>query len=234
MKVAVSWSGGKDSMLALDRLVREGRHTVAALVVNVSAESKRVTMHGVRRALIQQQAESLGIPLVEVWLPDKQMATFEQQTLRTWQRLQREAGIEAIVHGDIFLEDVKNYRDRLLAQAGLPGLYPLWGEDSRELLREFLARGYRTVICAADDANADAVGKELTLALLPELASGTDPCGENGEFHTFCFDGPLFRRPVHFQRGRRHQAVYSHDGQTQTFHFIDLLPVHTSGGSERE
>ncbi len=232
MKVAISWSGGKDSMLALDRLIREGTHEVVALVVNISTESGRVTMHGVRESLIVQQARSLRIPLVPVYLPDRRMDTFEQHTLRTWQRLHQQAGVEAIVHGDIFLRDVKDYRDRLLKKAGLTGLYPIWGEDSRQLLEKFRQRGYRTVVCAANEENRHIVGHELTPARLLDLAPGTDPCGENGEFHTFCFAGPLFQWPIGFQKGRRHTVSYSHGGVSHTFHFIDLRPLQTTTDAE--
>ncbi len=224
MRVAVSWSGGKDSALALDRIIRQGTHEVVGLLTNVSTATRRVTMHGVRRALIHAQARALGMPLWEISLGEATMAAFEEATLRMWHRLADEHGVEGIVHGDIFLEDVRTYRDQLLQRAGLHGIYPLWGYDTHRLLEEFWRTGHRTVICAADAANARLVGRELDHRTRARLAPGTDPCGENGEFHTFCFQSPHFRHSVPFRRGHPHLEVYRHRHQEHRFYYVDLLP----------
>ncbi len=223
MRVAILWSGGKDSALALDRILRMGGYQVMALVTNFSKSSGRVTMHGVRKQLIQHQARSLQIPLWEVILPDPTMDAFEAATLSAWHHLRKEVGIEAIVYGDIFLEDIRSYRDRLAQRAGLQSIYPLWNVPTDELLREFWRRGHRTVICAANASNARLVGRPLDHRTRAMLAHGTDPCGEHGEFHTFCFDGPHFHYPIPYRLGSPHLEIYSHNGIAMRFYYVDLL-----------
>ncbi|HUG91804.1 MAG TPA: ATP-binding protein [Planctomycetaceae bacterium] len=201
--VLVSWSGGKDSTLALDDLLRSGRYDVTALVTTVAAGFERISHHGVRRALLREQAAALGLPLEEVVVSQQCTNAEYESKLAAALLPHRERGVTTVVFGDIFLEDLREYRERHLAGFGMHGLFPLWKRDTSVLVREFLARGFRTVTVCVDGRVLDRsfAGRELDEAFLAELPAGVDPCGENGEFHTFVFEGPLFREPVRFARG---------------------------------
>jgi uncharacterized protein (TIGR00290 family) len=226
-RVLVAWSGGKDSALALHRVRADPGLEVAALVTTVNVEYHRVNMHGVRRHLVEEQAAAVGLPLDKIWVfegapgaaagwtsyppvrPDQGFTVFPsnevyENALRACLREFRAQGIRRMVFGDIFLEDLKAYRDRLLAEEGFAGLYPLWNCDSRQLMEEFLSLGFRAVVVCVDGRRLGAsfVGRALDAAFLADLPAGVDPSGENGEFHTFVFDGPGFARPIEFDRGR--------------------------------
>ncbi len=218
MKTLLSWSGGKDSALALDALRRGREHEIAGLVTTLSKEHQRVSMHGVRIELIHEQAERLGVPLLTVEMPayqnfaapDAQACpidlpgnnTYEAAMLAAFDRA-RENGVEAIAFGDIYLEDLREYREGLLAQAGLRGIYPLWKRDTRELLREFITSGWRAIVVCTDGERLDASwsGRQIDVRFALDLPPGVDPCGERGEYHSFVYDGPLFSSPVAFQKG---------------------------------
>src|SRR5881396_2690038 len=189
--VLVAWSGGKDSALALQEILGAGRYRVAALLTTVTAEYDRISMHGVRRSLLHRQAESLGLPLEEVVIsPGATNDDYETNmggalaALRT-----RISGLDTVVFGDLFLADIRAYRERMLARLGLRGLFPLWLRDTRSLAHEFVRLGYRAVLVCVD-ANQ-----------LRDLPPDVDPCGENGEFHTFVYAGPGLREPVSHERG---------------------------------
>jgi uncharacterized protein (TIGR00290 family) len=218
MKTLLSWSGGKDSALALQALREGGEHEVAGLLTTVSAEHQRVSMHGVRLELVREQARLLDMPLIAVEMPtyrndaaaDGQACpidlpgnnTYETAMLAAFARARAE-GIEAIAFGDIFLEDLRDYRQRLLAQAGLRGVYPLWQRDTRELLRQFIRDGWRAiVVCTDGERLPDSwSGRQIDARFAAELPSVIDPCGERGEYHSFVYDGPLFSAPVRFEKG---------------------------------
>jgi uncharacterized protein (TIGR00290 family) len=214
----VSWSGGKDSALALYELRRT--YDVAALLTTVTEEYDRISMHGVRTALLRAQAEALGLPLDVVGIPPRcSNATYEERlhaALGRW----REQGVRAVICGDIFLEDVRRYREERLFREGLRGVFPLWGRPTAELARHFLGLGFRAVLCCVDTRVCPLAwaGRDYDEALLAELPPDADPCAENGEFHTFVHAGPLFRRPVPFTRGER----VLRDGR---FGYCDLLPT---------
>jgi uncharacterized protein (TIGR00290 family) len=202
-RVLVSWSGGKDSLLALDELLRSERYEVVALMTTVAAGYERISHHGVRRTLLHEQAATLGLPLEEIVVsPACTNAEYESKLAAALEP-HRDDGVETVVFGDIFLEDLRAYRERHLAGLGMRGLYPLWQRDTAALVREFLARGYRTLTVCIDGRALDPsfAGREIDEAFLADLPPNVDPCGENGEFHTFVFDGPLFRAPVRFRRG---------------------------------
>ena len=223
MKALVCWSGGKDSALAL-RLARDRADLeIAGLLTTFSEEFDRVSMHGVRRELLEAQARSLGLPVWKVFLPTppKDAAcglpppsgqagfvsfasndVYEEKMLEAFEQA-RADGIEAIVFGDIFLEDLRAYRERLLARAGLVGIYPLWGRPTRGLMEDFLESGFRAVVVCVDQSRLDAswAGRPLDHRFLAELPQDVDPCGENGEYHTFVFDGPGFSHPVSLSHG---------------------------------
>lgn len=201
-KVTVSWSGGKDSALALDAVLQEGRYEVAALLCTVSETERAVTVHRVPEALVREQARSLGLTLRTVIVPAVGTSETYHQRMRAALEALRSNGIDTVVHGDIFLEDLRSFRERKLAEIGMRGLFPLWGRDTRGLVEGFLARGYRGIVVSVDTRVLDGgfAGRELDLDFLRNLPPGVDPCGERGEYHSFVFDGPIFRRPISFRR----------------------------------
>ncbi len=176
-------------------------------------------MHGVRLELIERQAEMLGARLLKIPLPPNcSNEKYEERMMWALLSLERE-GIREIVFGDIFLEDVRRYREENLARAGFRGLFPLWGRDTWGLARQFIKLGFKALICCVDtqQAPAELIGREYSLELLEELPPSVDPCGERGEFHTFVYDGPLFPDSIQFRRGR---AVL----RDKRFLFMDLIP----------
>lgn len=204
-EVLVAWSGGKDSALALREILRDGRYRVAALLTTVTGEYDRISMHGVRRTLLERQAASLGLPLEQVVIsPGATNAEYEDKMGAALQALrQRVPSLDTVVFGDLFLAEIRGYRERMLAQIGMRGLFPLWLRDTRALAHEFVRLGYRAVLVCVD-ANqlaAEFAGREFDAELLRELPSTVDPCGENGEFHTFVYAGPGFRCDVRHERG---------------------------------
>ena len=209
---ALSWSGGKDSALALRALRREGREP-AALVTTVTEDYGRVSMHGVRRELLERQAASAGLPLVEIGIPAGcGDAAYEERLVRAL------GEIEVVAHGDLFLEDVRAYRERLFEAAGKRATFPLWGLDTGQLARDFVASGFAATVVCVDPRQLDAsfAGRAFDAELLADLPDGVDPCGEKGEFHTFVHAGPIFATPIPCTRGE----VVERDG----FVFCDLLP----------
>jgi uncharacterized protein (TIGR00290 family) len=219
--VAVGWSGGKDSTLALYTAVKELGISNPVLVTTYSEEYRRVSMHGVRLELLERQAESLGLQLVKVLLPAPcTNEEYQRRMLETLQELRSKMDIEEMIFGDIFLEDVRRYREKNLEQAGFRGVFPLWGIDTKTLAHRFISLGFRAVVCCVDTAQApqELIGMEYGTEVLERLPTSVDPCGERGEFHTFVYDGPLFRQPVHFIKG---ETVLRDD----RFLYIDLKPV---------
>ncbi len=201
--VALSWSGGKDSALALRVLRDEHAVEPRALITTVTVDYGRVSMHGVRRALVEAQAAAAGLPLVEVSIPagcpnDVYEARMEQALASAEMR-----GVEAVAFGDLFLQDIRAYREERLAAAGKRALFPIWGRNTRELSRAFIASGFEAHIVCVDPRQLDAsfVGRSYDEALLADLPEGVDPCGENGEFHTFVHAGPIFRERVECEVG---------------------------------
>jgi uncharacterized protein (TIGR00290 family) len=204
-KAVMFWSGGKDSSLALDRVRRGGDFDVTALITTVNSESGRVSMHGVREALVARQAEAAGLPLVRMEVPSASTNATYMAALQPVLEAQRRAGVEAVIFGDIFLEDLRAWREGFLAEAGLKGVFPLWGGDTRALAAEFVERGFGGVVCCVDDARLDeqSLGRALDVAFFAGLPAGVDPCGENGEYHSFVAAGPIFRCPVRWRAGER-------------------------------
>ena len=203
--VIVAWSGGKDSALALREVRGDARYRVAALLTTVTAQYDRISIHGVRRTLLRRQAQSLGLPLEEVLIsPGASNDEYETNmgtalaALRT-----RIPGLDAVVFGDLFLADIRAYRERTLARIGMHGLFPLWLRDTRALAHDFVRLGYRGVLVCVDSAQLPGAfaGREFDAGLLSDLPSGVDPCGENGEFHTFVYAGPGLHEPVNHERG---------------------------------
>lgn len=218
------WSGGKDSMLALHYLSKMQDFNVVRLLTNFSTITERVSMHGVRSILLEKQAESLGLPL------DKMFYAADEYDIRLAEKFKEafNEGITTVAYGDIFLEDLKEYRDRQLSENQLHGVYPLWKEDSNKLIQEFIDLGYQSVIVCVNGSSLDKsfVGRVIDEDFLNDLPTNVDPCGENGEFHSFVFDGPLFQFPIPYIQGEIIEKRYpnpSEDSDDIRFWFGDLL-----------
>jgi uncharacterized protein (TIGR00290 family) len=201
IKCIFNWSGGKDSALALYQCLQNPELDIRYLITTVNDKFDRISMHGVRVELLKLQAESIGIPLYQIRLPEMpDMQTYDETMRHHLMQLKLD-GITHSVFGDIFLEDLKKYRDERLAEVGLTGIYPLWKRDTRELIDEFLELGFGTVIACVQARLKDFAGKEISQELVAALPDGVDPCGENGEFHTFAFKGPIFKKPINHITG---------------------------------
>jgi len=211
------WSGGKDSAMALHALQQQNHYRVAALLTTVTETYNRVSMHGVRRELLQRQAQSIGLPLHEVRIPPQCVNPIYEARMEEALRVYRSQGIRQVAFGDIFLEDLRAYRESNLAHLGMTGLFPIWKRDTRELARFFLAAGFRAFAACIDPRvlPESSAGRELNDSFFADLPPHVDPCGENGEFHTFVCDGPIFRQPIPVRAGE----VVHRDG----FVFCDLL-----------
>jgi len=213
----VCWSGGKDCTLALWQ-TRE-QFDVVALLVTVTREFRRVSMHGVRIELVEQQAHSLGVPLRQATISRAcGNEEYERAMKESLEQAYKE-GVEAVICGDLFLEDVRRYREERLLRPGT-GVFPLWGMPTHELARRFLSLGFRATLCCVDTQALDGsfAGRPYDEALLADLPAHVDPCGENGEFHTFVHDGPSFVQPVAVRCGER----VLRDGR---FMYCELLPA---------
>jgi uncharacterized protein (TIGR00290 family) len=201
--IALAWSGGKDSALALTALRREGCD-VAALITTFTADYDRVSMHGVRRALLRAQADAVGVPLVEVDIPAACADDVYADRMEAALRSPPLAALHAVASGDLYLQDVRAYREERLRQVGKRALFPLWGLDTAAVAREFLGEGFEAQVVCVDTRRLDAsfVGRAYDASFLGQLPPGVDPCGENGEFHTFVHAGPCFERRVTCRVGR--------------------------------
>ena len=216
--VLMSWSGGKDSCLALFEIQKARNYRVAALLTTVTRDYDRISMHGVRRVLLEKQAASLGTPLHQVQITKGASNQEYETNLIEAVSAYRDQGIDSVVFGDLFLEDIKTYRDQFLARHDLRGIYPVWLRDTTEFIRDFIDLGFKAIITCvnADALDSSFAGMIIDDNFLSALPAGVDPCGENGEFHTFVFDGPNFAQPVEFSVGE----TVLRDG----FWFCDLLP----------
>lgn len=224
-KCFLNWSGGKDSYMALERILNDEKFQLEFLFTTFSDEHKRVTMHGVPERLMDEQARCLGLPLRKFYLPENcDMPTYEKLMQEQLEQIKSE-GIHVSVFGDIFLEDLKSFRDKKLSKVGMKGYYPLWKEDTDILVHSFVEKGSKTIVVAADGSklNATHVGRVIDRNFLTSLPEDVDPCGENGEFHTFVFDGQLFHKPVAFEIGETVQKTYKvTDSKDAAFWFCEL------------
>ena len=217
-KVLFAWSGGKDSAMALYEAQKSEKYDVAALLTTVTQDYDRISMHGVRRALLEEQAALLGIPL-ETVLISKHSSNeeYEAKMKEALVRYKKE-DIVSVVFGDIFLEDLKKYREDNLAKVGLKGVFPIWKRDTRELAAAFIDLGFKAIITCVDSKSLDKsfAGRVFDKQFLSDLPNGIDPCGENGEFHSFVYDGPIFSRGIIFEKGQ----VVLRDNR---FYYCDLV-----------
>jgi uncharacterized protein (TIGR00290 family) len=224
-QVILSWSGGKDSAMALYELRRSGDYEVVALLTTVAREFERVSHHGVRVELLEEQAAAVGVALHKLYLPLDRCTNAEYEALMERTMLDFcGSGIRTVAFGDIFLADLRAYRERNLAKVGMRGLFPLWHRDTAELMRTFISLGFRAHLACVDGTKLrrEFAGRAIDAPLLCNLPPEVDPCGENGEFHSFVYDGPIFRRPVCVTVGE----VVSRDSR----YFADLMPADSLGG----
>jgi uncharacterized protein (TIGR00290 family) len=199
----MSWSGGKDSCLALYEIQKSSDYRVAALLTTITREYDCISMHGVRRALLERQAISLGLPLHPILI--SKGASNEEYELEMAQAFSeyREQVIDSVVFGDLFIEDIKAYREQFLARHGMKGLYPVWQRNTTSFIKKFIELGFKAVLSCVDSKTLDRsfAGKTIDEEFISSLPANVDPCGENGEFHTFVYDGPNFSEPVEFSIG---------------------------------
>jgi uncharacterized protein (TIGR00290 family) len=202
-KVVVAWSGGKDSALALYEILNSGSYQVLELFTTVTKNDDRISIHDVQRILLELQALALRIPLEELFIPKGVSdAEYEDNLLKSLKK-HRDNGVSSVVFGDIFIEDIKKYRECILEKAGMKGIFPLWEQDTRKLARTFIGLGFEAVITSVDSTvlGKDFAGRKYTEKFLMDLPVNVDPCGENGEFHTFVYNGPIFYDKVYFKKG---------------------------------
>jgi uncharacterized protein (TIGR00290 family) len=219
-RVLLTWSGGKDSAMALHELRSSGAYEVLALLTTVTEQYDRVSMHGVRTILLERQAESLGLPVEKIFLKKDASNEEYEAGMRDKLAYYQARGASSVAFGDLFLEDVRQYREENLSRVGMRGLFPLWGKDTAELARSFIDLGFKAVITCVDSNLLDRafVGRDFDEQFLSELPPAVDPCGENGEFHSFVYDGPLFQSRILHERGE----IVLRDSR---FYYCDLIPM---------
>ena len=217
----MSWSGGKDSAIALDELMKTGDYDVVSLMTTVSEEYRRISHHGVREALLDEQARAIGVPLEKVYLPSGEPGgctndVYEAIMSRVMAHY-KARGVETVAFGDLFLEDLRAWREANLAKADMRGIFPIWKRDTTKVAHEVIQLGYKAYLsCVEPKVGSGFVGRLYDEEFLQVLPSEIDPCGENGEFHSFVFDGPIFKRAVSVRVGE----IVTRDGR----YYADLLP----------
>jgi len=218
-KVLLSWSSGKDSAWALRALRADPGVEVAGLFTTVNRQSNRVAMHAVRETLLEMQARALGLPLTKVYIPDPCTNAEYESAMTGAMEDARSAGIEAIAFGDLFLEDIRRYREEKLSATGIEPIFPLWGSDTRQLAREMVEEGLRAIVTCVDLKQLDRsfLGRVFDSAFVDELPEQVDPCGENGEFHTFVYAGPMFAQALPVAPGKAMER--------DSILFIDVIPA---------
>ena len=219
-KIIFTWSGGKDSAMALYELQLTHSYEVSALLTTITEDYERISMHGVRRILLEQQVDSLGLSLEKLFISKN--ASNEEYESKMQEALikYRVTGVSSVVFGDIFLEDLRKYREDNLSKINMKGIFPIWKRDTTELAHTFIDLNFKAVVICVDSNVLDKkfVGRVFDERFLSELPSTVDPCGENGEFHTFVYDGPIFRERILFTIG----DIVLRDNR---FYFCDLIPV---------
>jgi uncharacterized protein (TIGR00290 family) len=203
-KAIFAWSGGKDSAYCLHQVLQEQKFEVAYLLTTLNAEFKRISMHGVKEELLDLQAESIGIPQLKVWLYEASYESYEKQMEEMLIKAKAE-GIQHVIFGDIFLEDLRNYRENNLQKIGMKAVFPLWKKNTTQLISDFIQEGFKTLTCCVNDAYFDEywVGKEIDQTFINHLPTNVDPCGENGEYHTYCYAGPIFNKKINVELGEK-------------------------------
>ncbi len=202
-KIIFSWSSGKDSAMALYEAKQSGKYAIDCLLTTVTEGYDRISMHGVRRELLEAQVESIGLPLEKIFISKKSSSDEYESKMREFLERKISEGVKAVAFGDIFLEDLKKYREDKLAQVNMKALFPIWKRDTTELAGKFIELGFKTIITCVDTKVLDKsfAGRLYDESFLKDLPKNIDPCGENGEFHSFCFNGQIFGTPIKFTIG---------------------------------
>ena len=218
-KVIVCTSAGKDSTFALFKILKDKKYEVITLLTTVTKNYDRISMHGVRRVLLEQYAESLGLPLEIILISKKADNVQYEQRMNAVLKKYQKQGVNSVVFGDLFLEGIRAYREKNLAKIGMKGLFPLWGMDTKKLANQFIKLGFKAVISCVDPKQIDKsfAGRFFDKQFLKDLPKTADPCGEKGEFHSFVFDGPIFKRKISLKKGK----IVERAG----FWFCDLIPA---------
>jgi len=232
-KAIFCWSGGKDSAYCLHKALAEQLFDVTYLLTTVNGKHQRISMHGVREELLEKQAESIGIKLLKVKVSEGTNSEYERQMETTLLKAKSE-GIQHVIFGDIFLEDLRAYREQNMAKIGMQCVFPIWKLDTKWLIHDFIEKEFKTVTCCVNDGylNENWVGKEIDKTFVEQLPGNVDPCGENGEFHTFCYDGPVFKKKIKFSIGEKVYKelelkidnICTSSSNTKGFWFCDLIP----------
>ncbi|MBE0423663.1 MAG: diphthine--ammonia ligase [Lutibacter sp.] len=240
IKAIFNWSGGKDSALALYHTIKEEKFDITALMTTVNAKFNRISMHGVRNELLYAQGKSIGIPIKEIRLPEMPSMLAYDETMKTVLLELKKKEITHSIFGDIFLEDLRTYRENKLKEVGLKAHFPLWKRNTTEIVHEFIDLGFKTVVVCvkAELLGEDFTGRIIDRDFLKDLPKNVDPCGENGEFHTFVFDGPIFKKPIAYTLGEKIYKEYeapknkedncflsAMDKKPAGFYFCDLIPT---------
>jgi len=217
-KSLLSWSGGKDSALALNRIKNDENYRLVAFLTSLTEDYNRISMHGIRQVLLERQVESLGLPLESVYISKNSSNAEYESKMRSVLNKFIKNGVTSVVFGDVHLEDVRKYREENLSRIGMKAVFPLWGSDTSDLATEFIDLGFKAIITCIDSKFLDKklVGREFDKAFLSELPTNVDPCGEKGEFHSFVYAGPIFKKEISFKKGR---IVRRND----RFFFCDLI-----------
>lgn len=223
------WSGGKDSAMALHKVMQEKEFEVVSLLTTVNKNFGRIVMHGVREELLDKQANSIGIPLLKIYIEDGTNAEYETKMKSALEQF-KQKGIEHVIFGDIFLEDLRAYREKNLEKTGMKAVFPLWKIPTDQLIYDFIQTGFKTITCCVDEKHLgkEFAGKIIDGDFVYSLPKTVDPCGENGEFHTFAFDGPVFKKKISFSKGEIVRKTYSSKNADGTiaeygFWYCDLI-----------
>lgn len=223
-----NWSTGKDSALALYYLLQEDKYAINTLLTTVNSHFNRVSMHGLHTSLMELQAKAIGIPLDVISLPQQPSMEVYAEIMTKKVNELKNLGYTHCAFGDIFLEDLKTYRENQLKPLGIETLFPLWKKDTTKLIHDFLSLGFKAKIISINNTllGTEFLGEDLSLDLINALPKNVDPCGENGEFHTFCYDGPIFSNPVQFKKGEIVLKTYDNPqnkSEKITYGFCDLV-----------
>jgi uncharacterized protein (TIGR00290 family) len=226
-KVIFCWSGGKDSALALYEALNGNRYHVVALLTTINKNFRRVSMHGVREELVELQADSIGLPLIKMYVSESSNSEYEAEMEKVLLEY-KSNGIEAVIFGDIFLEDLRSYREANLARIGLKAEFPLWKKDTSALIQTFFELNFKTIVCCVNDEylGESKVGVELNQNYILNLPEGVDACGENGEYHTFCYAGPIFKKEIKISVGEKIYKpldIISQNSVTKGFWYADIF-----------
>ncbi len=231
-KAIFNWSSGKDSALALYKTLQEEKFKVTSLLTIINEEFQRISMHGVSVSLLEKQAESLGFPLIKLELPKEPSMEEYQELMSSTMNKIKSQGVTHSIFGDIFLEDLRKYREDQLQSIGMEAFFPLWKKNTTDLIHEFLDLGFKTIVTCVNETYLDKsfAGRIIDESFIKDLSGNVDPCGENGEFHTFTFDGPIFKNAIDFEIGEVVKKNYpkpksdenEEDGE-YIFWFCDLI-----------